>query len=324
MTAPWDLKTQFLDAVKKNGGFVSTHGHWDKAFYITKESLRDSMVAMEKKWNMSDDIKRSDTQDQVKERIARSVEIMQAQRSTMGQTFIDAYDAVGHKAIDASLEVKADLGDSFIMKTATQPLGGLVTKEAIELYEAITEKADIAGGLPSYDRPNDNSHYDTLFSIAKNLNKPIHCHIDQENNPDERDTEKLITYTKKYGYEGRVTAVHAISVSSQPKEYRTRMYKEMADLGIAVSVCPSAALSMVQHDQKTSNVHNSIANVPEMLEAGVLVGLGIDDMCDFYLPFVDGDMWVEARMLMEACRFYDFDALVSICSTNGRKILERT
>ena len=98
----------------------------------------------------------------------------------------------------------------------------------------------------------------------------------------------------------------------------------MADLGIAVVVCPSAAISMPQHDTKIANVHNSIANIPEMLEHGVLVGLGVDDISDFYLPFVDADMWVETRMLMEACRFYDFDAVVDICTVNGRKILERT
>ena len=78
---------------------------------------------------------------------------------------------------------------------------------------------------------------------------------------------------------------------------------------------------MRQLDQYQAPVHNSIANVPEMLEAGVVVGLGIDNVYDFYQPFVDGDMWTEARMLMEACRYYNFDELVKICTINGRKIL---
>ncbi len=323
MSKPWDLKTQFLNTVKHNGGFVNCHGHWDKSFYISKETLNDSMLSMETKWNMSDSIKQADTQDSIQSRIQRSVDIMISQGSTIGQTFIDAYDAVGHKAIDASLEIKKQLNTSFTIKTATQPLGGLRKKEAINLYEAITEKADIAGGLPSYDRPHHEENFDRLFSIAKNLNKPIHCHIDQENNPNEHDTELLIEFTKKYGYEGRVTAVHAVSTAAQPKAHRTRVYKELADLGIAVVVCPSGALSMRQHDEQIANIHNSIAHVPELLEAGVLVGLGVDNICDFYQPFVDGDMWVEIRMLMEACRFYDFDALVQICTQNGRSILER-
>ena len=87
-------------------------------------------------------------------------------------------------------------------------------------------------------------------------------------------------------------------------------------------VCPSAALSMRQLDQYQAPVHNSIANVPEMLEAGVLVGMGVDNVCDFYQPFIDADLWTEMRMLQEACRFYDFDKLVDIATVNGRKILE--
>ncbi|PIR76515.1 MAG: hypothetical protein COU32_01675 [Candidatus Magasanikbacteria bacterium CG10_big_fil_rev_8_21_14_0_10_42_10] len=324
MYDPWDLKSQMLDAIKEKGGFVNCHAHIDKSFYITKENLSESMVMMEQKWRMSDNIKQHDTQQDVEKRITEALRLFYRQGVRMTQSFIDAYDVTGHKAIDAARKMQEKYKQHIRLITATQPLGGLLDPDAIALYEAITEKADIAGGLPSFDRPYDNKSFDTLFSIAKNLNKPIHIHIDQENNPYERDTEKVIYYTQKYGYEGRVTVVHAISISAQPKEYRTTIYKKMADLGIAVVVCPSAAISMPQHDTKIANVHNSIANIPEMLEHGVLVGLGVDDISDFYLPFVDADMWVETRMLMEACRFYDFDAVVDICTVNGRKILERT
>ncbi len=321
---PWNLKAQFLEAVEVKGGFVNCHAHFDKAFYITRDGLDKSMVDMEVKWNMSDGIKRASTQEQIEERIRMGLDILVAQGCQLTCSFIDAYEAVEHRAIDAANKVKQEYKDKIKLATITQPLGGLVKKEAIDLYEAITAKADIVGGLPSKDRPdNVDRHYEVLFSVAKNQNKPMHVHIDQENNPNERDTETLIKYTKKHGYEGRVTAIHAISVSAQPKEYRTRIYKEMADAGIAVVVCPSAALGMRQLDQFSAPVHNSIANVPEMLEAGVTVGLGVDNVYDYYQPFVDGDMWTEVRMLQEACRYYKFDELVQIATINGRKILDR-
>jgi len=310
-----------LEAIKKNGGFVNCHAHFDKAYYITREGLDKSMVSMEEKWRMSDGIKRAATVPEIKERIKRALDGLIKQGCKLTCTFVDAYDAVGHKAIDAANEVKLEYKDKITLLTITQPLGGLVDDKARALYEEITAKADIAGGLPSKDRPDDTKHLDYLFEIAKKLNKPIHVHIDQENNPDERDTEKLIEAVKRYGYQGRTVAVHAISTSAQPKEYRMKIYKEMAELGIAVAVCPSAALSMRQLDQHTAPVHNSIANVPEMLEAGVLVGLGVDNIADFYEPFVDGDMWTELRLMQEACRYYNLDALVEIASTNGAKIL---
>jgi len=301
---------------------VSCHAHLDKAFYITKEELSRSMVDMEVKWHMSDDIKRNSTPEEVEERIRTGLDIFINQGSKLCASFIDAYDAVGHKNIDAALKVKAEYKDKIDFRLLTQPLGGLNDKAARDLYEQITAKADIAGGLPSKDRPNDDENYDHLFGVAKNLNKPMHVHIDQENNPNERDTEKLIKYTVKHGYQGRVTAVHAISVSAQPKEYRKEIYKKMADAGISVVVCPAAGLSMRQLDEFTSPVHNSLANVAEMLEAGILIGVGADNIHDYYQPFIDGDMYTEMRMLMEACRYYNFEELVKIASENGKKILD--
>lgn len=320
----WDMTTYLLERIREKGGFANCHAHLDKALFATTDRLENAMVDMEKKWRMSDDIKRRSTQNDIEIRMTTATDMLQLHGATQTISFVDAYDVVDHRAINAANTVKKSYGDRFPIKIATQPLGGLIDRTARELYEAITAKADIAGGLPSYDRPHDDAHFDALFGIAKNLNKPIHCHIDQENNPHERDTEKLIFYTKKYGYEGRVAAIHAISVSAQEKPYRERIYHELADAGIAVVVCPSAALSMRQRDADMVPTHNSIANVPEMLAAGITVGIGVDNIHDWYQPFVDGDMWIELRMLAEACRFYDSEALVDISTTNGKKIFDIT
>jgi len=310
-----------LEEIEKRGGWANCHAHFDKAFYITKEGLDKTMIDMETKWLMSDDIKKKSTEEEVAARIRTALDNLLAQGVKNTISFVDAYEAVNHKAIDAALKVKEEYKDKINFKIAAQPLGGLINSAALELYEAITAKADIAGGLPSKDRPNDDANMYILFSVAKNLNKPLHVHIDQENNPNEHDTEKLIKYTKKFGYEGRVTAVHALSISALTKTKREEIYKQLADAGISVVVCPSAAISMRQLDQYEAPLHNSIANVPEMLAAGVNVGLGVDNICDFYQPFIDGDMWTEMRLLQEACRYYNFEELVKIASENGQKII---
>ncbi len=319
---PWDLKSQLLEAIKQKGGFVNCHAHFDKAFYISKETLDQSMkFTMEEKWRLSDDIKINSTQEQIEERIRTGLNILVAQGCRFTMTFVDAYSAVGHKSINAALKVRKEFEGKIKVVIATQPLDGLLTPQAQKLYEEITAKADIAGGLPSKDRPRQEENMDVMFSIAKNLNKPIHAHIDQLNRHDEFDTEKLVNATIKHGYQGRVVAVHAVSPSAQPKAYRTDLYKKMADVGMHVACSPSAMLSQVMFEDSVSPMHNSIANVPEMLQAGINVGLGVDNVCDFYLPFVDGDMWIELRMLMEACRFYDFEKLADIASINGKKLL---
>src|SRR5664279_1285035 len=152
--SPWNLKKQMLAAIEGGGGFVNIHAHFDKAYFITREGLDKSMVSMEEKWRMSDGIKLDSTMEDIKDRIKRALDYLIRQGCKTTCTFVDAYDAVGHKAIDAALAVKEEYKDRINLLIATQPLGGLINDQARALYEEITAKADIAGGLPSKDRPN--------------------------------------------------------------------------------------------------------------------------------------------------------------------------
>src|SRR5262249_42016205 len=143
-----------------------------------------------------------------------------------------------------------------------------------------------------------------VMGIAKDLDIRLDIHVDQENNPDERESELLISKVQEHGLEGRVTAIHAISLGAQEPGVRDRIASAFRDLGIAVTVCPAAALSMKQLD-KRALLHNSIAPVVQLLDRGVKVRLGVDNIADLFMPLTDGDMWFECRLLMEACRFYD-------------------
>ena len=102
----WNLKQQLTASIKEKGGFVNCHGHFDKAFYITKEGLNQSMLDMEVKWHMSDQIKKDSNIEDIAQRLRTALDIMISQGSKITCTFIDAYDVVGHRAIDAANLVK--------------------------------------------------------------------------------------------------------------------------------------------------------------------------------------------------------------------------
>ena len=91
---------------------------------------------------------------------------------------------------------------------------------------------------------------------------------------------------------------------------------------MSVIVCPRAMLDQVQMRDKMTPVHNSIAPVPQLIEAGVNVCLGVDNVHDYFCPFIDGDVFKELQFLLEACRYYDMEELVNIATTNGLKILD--
>ena len=88
----------------------------------------------------------------------------------------------------------------------------------------------------------------------------------------------------------------------------------MAELDVGLAVCPSAAVSMTQHNEFDAPIHNSIAPVKILLDEGVNIGLGIDNVEDIFMPFCDGDFLFELRLLAEAERIYKPDVLTSIAS----------
>ena len=103
------------------------------------------------------------------------------------------------------------------------------------------------------------------------------------------------------------TSVH--DSASCKKNTVNNLSKMMADLDIGVIVCPSAAISMTQHSQFNSPIHNSIAPVMELIDQGVEVLLGVDNIHDLFMPLVDGDLYFESRLLMESIRCYDLDLI---------------
>merc|ERR1711862_1026696 len=92
-----------------------------------------------------------------------------------------------------------------------------------------------------------------------------------------------------------------------------------ADVGIVI--CPSAALSMKMLPMQ-SPLHNSIGPYVKLINAGVRTYLGIDNIADLFMPVVDGDMYTEARMLMESCRYYDLEKVADWATTPPLHIMK--
>ena len=124
----------------------------------------------------------------------------------------------------------------------------------------------------------------------------------------------------EHGIEGKVSAIHSISLAAHPRAYRTEVYKMSKDAGLSFITCPSA---WIDHPRREDLVpsHNALTPVDELLEFGLTVAIGSDNICDVYKPFCDGDMVNELRLLIDGCKIYDMDELLQICVYNGLEVL---
>ncbi len=305
---PWNMRLEFFQMVAARGGLAVHHAHFDKAYLISLENLRLSQVDMQRKWELYRHLKENYTHAGLTERITRGLQMMVDQGVTYCRTMVDADSTIGLMPVKAALEVKERFAGRITFEVGVQPLEGVLEPASRKQYEKACELADFCGGLPSRDRPTPEKHLDIILQIAKDQGKAIDVHIDQENNPQEHETEMLALKTIEHGMQGRVYGVHAVSLAAQPAHEQDRVIALVKEADMGLIICPSAALSMKQLEVSGPS-HNAIAPYPKLRAAGVRCFLGIDNIHDLFMPMVDGDVWTECRMLMEACRYYDLDAV---------------
>ena len=308
---PWNLKLHFLAGAERLGGLSNHHAHFDKAYLVTMENLRLSQVDMRKKWELYRYLKENYTYEDLAERISRGVEAMIQQGVTYCRTMVDADSTVGLLPTRAAMAVKAMYADRIHLEVGVQPLQGVLDPASYEQYAEACAIADYCGGLPSRDHLQPERHLDVILELAKKLGKPVDVHVDQENNPNENETELLAVKTIEHGMQGKVYGVHGISVAAKGEREQDRIIDKLVEADLGIIICPSAALSMKQLAM-AAPLHNSIAPYPKLRAAGVRCYLGVDNVHDLFMPMVDGDLWTECRMLMEACRFYDIDAVTEL------------
>lgn len=322
----FDPKQLIISGITKNGGWVNAHAHIDRAFILDEQNFELTNRSLVEKWDFPDKYKSTATVQDYYDNMAAVLDNQIAQGVQAIGSFIDSDPVVGMKAIEAAKKIKQDYAGKIQIKFINQVVKGVLTTEARKWFDIGAEFCDFIGGLPEKDAGHEAEHLDVLFETGKNLGgKPLHIHVDQLNMPDQRDTELLIQKTIEHGYQGKVVAIHSISVGAQDQKYRQNLYEKLADTGITVVSCPTAWIdnSWVagKPEDITGPIHNAITPVREMIAAGVTVALGTDGIRDIYKPFTDGDMWTELRFLLEAEHHYDIENLIKIASTNGKKAL---
>lgn len=309
-----------LQKIKEKGGWVNTHAHLDRAYSLDEKTFSYTNSYLKEKWHLVDEMKRASSVDTIYGRMERAVNLFLEQGTQAIGTFIDVDEVIEDRSIIAAQKLKDNYGKDIEIRFANQVLKGVIDPVAKEWFDRSSDFVDIIGGLPAKDFGREEEHLDILLSTAKEKGKLVHVHVDQFNTDEEKETELLARKTIEHGMQGKVTAVHSISVAAHPKKYRHELYKLMKEADLMVISCPTA---WIDHNrtERLAPSHNSMTPVDEMIPAGINVAFGTDNINDIYKPFSDGDLWTELRVMLESCHFYDVELLAEIATTNGLKVL---
>ena len=216
--------------------------------------------------------------------IIKNVRKAMAEAVQYGNTHIRAFADVDSKArlegVKALIQVREEFKGIVDIQVVAFAQDGIVREPgAADLVrEAMALGADVAGGIPwiEFTDADIAQHVKEIFDIADKYDKDVSMLVDDAGDPGLRSLELMALETIKRGRQGRSLAHHARAMALYPKPY----FQKLAAL------LNKAEMGLVT-DPHTGPLH---ARVRELLEEGVLVCLGQDDISDAYYPYGRSNM----------------------------------
>lgn len=328
---------RLINKINQLGGIYNAHLHLDRAGtlhesyleHINHNILDNSHISLHQKHSMITDIHsgKAYNSDDFKARVNFFLDQMVDVNTLHADTLVDVTtDGLGMKALDMMKEIQQSRSDIKLKIAAYTPFG-FTDKEPArwELMVAGALQSDFIAALPEADDINEypshigfEEHCKRTLELAQSLNKPLHVHVDQRNEPSESGTEQLVMAMKKYGYpksasgEPMVWAIHLISPSTYEDKRFYKLLDDMLEVNLGLITCPSAAIGMRMYRPILTPTYNSIPRILEMLARGVFVRIGSDNISDICSPSTTANLIDEIFVLSAAIRFYQPEVLAKL------------
>lgn len=202
-------------------------------------------------------------------------------------------DQVGQlRLLAGNVAVREKFKDLIDLQLIAFPQMGMARDpEVIDLmWQAMEEGADVVGGMPHGEKTMDDAarQIEIAFEIAKAYDADIDMHVDETDDPYWHSLELLAEQTIENGWEGRVTAGHCCAMSAWDDRLAERVIEKVAKAKINVITIAPINL-MLQGRGDSHPKRRGIARVKELLEAGINVTCGQDDLQNMFYSFGNMD-----------------------------------
>ncbi|WP_461210202.1 amidohydrolase family protein [Desulfocurvus sp. DL9XJH121] len=305
--------------------FVESHFHMDATLSMGLPRLNQSGTLLEgiKIWG---ELKPSLTPEAVKERAKKLLSWSVAKGNLAIRTHVDTTDPT-LMAVDVLLELREEMRDTVDIQLVAFPQDGVLrTPGGVELLERALDKGvDVVGGIPHFERTMADGRESVrlLCEIAAERGLLVDMHCDESDDPHSRHIEELTYQTQRLGMQGRVAASHLTSMHSMDNYYVSKLMPLMAESRMNCVCNPLVNLS-IQGRHDTYPKRRGLMRVPELLDMGINVSLGHDDVMDPWYPMGTHDMLEVAHMAAHALHMIGVDqqnTLFDAVTTRGARTL---
>ncbi len=269
------------------GAFIIPHLHLCKVY--TLSSVGEEALRHYQSVNMENSYKAIELAREVKKRYSVNWVYENAKKAVMEAVkygcltirgFADVDSLAGLKAVEALLKLREEIKDIVKLQVVAFPQEGIVRepKSSELLWKAAEMGCDVIGGIPWIENTEEDmaKHISLVFDIATTLDKDVTMLTDDAGDQTLRTTELLTLETRKRRWIGRVSACHARALALYPKPRLARLADLMRACGVSVVISPHTG--------------SLLAPVKDLVDNGVNVALGQDDIEDAYYPFGRGNM----------------------------------
>jgi cytosine deaminase len=305
--------------------FIEPHIHLDT-----------TLTAGEPTWNVSGTLfegierwserKQTLTHEDVKNRAKKALKMQMAQGIQYVRTHVDVTDPQ-LTALKAMIEVKEEMAPWVDIQLVAFPQEGILSyPNGFELLEeSVKMGVDVIGGIPHYEFTRDYGveSVKKVFELAAKYDRLVDFHCDEIDDEQSRFLEVVAAEAYRYGIGEKVTASHTTAMHSYNNAYVSKLFKLLKLSNINFVANPLVNIHL-QGRFDTYPKRRGVTRVKELLEAGLNVCFGHDDIFDPWYPLGTGNMLQVLHMGLHVCQLMGYEQImdsIDLITTNSAKTL---
>jgi cytosine/adenosine deaminase-related metal-dependent hydrolase len=286
------------------------HLHLDKSFlglpwrpHLPGDSIAKRIAA--------ERAERAALADTVGDRARRLISRVIGFGSLAVRSHVDVDEAIGLAHVEALLELRAAVAGQIDIQLVAFPQSGINRRVAELLEESLRLGVEVIGGLDPAGIDGDiEAQLDIVFGLAERHDRRIDIHLHDPGALGCFELRTIAARAKALGLQGRVAVSHAFALGMVGAEELRATAQALAQGGVAIMTNGPGA--------------DAMPPLHALLDEGVTVFAGCDNIRDAWSPFGSGDLLQRAGLIGWRGNFRsdaELRQLFEFISANSRAVM---